>query len=123
MLHIQPIDEPDVIALLNAGRFDGEVDGYIMMEVGRDEPVYLGHALFRVQDGVTTVLDTGVEDTPLLDGIVRACVAAGEARGAKQFAVNGEHPPLAAWWDVFCKGMTPPAPVEHIFDFGCAEDR
>lgn len=111
MLTMQPIDEPDVIALLNDGRFEGEVEGYIMME----GPAYLGHALFCVEDGVTTVLDTGVEEFVNLDGIVRACVAAGQNRGAQQFAVRQAHPPLAKWWDVFCKGMAPPAPVDHIF--------
>lgn len=111
MLAMKPIDEPDVIALLNDGRFEGPVEGYIMMEGAE----YLGHALFRVEDGVTTVLDTGVEVFVNLDGIVRACVAAGQNRGAEQFAVWLEHPPLARWWDVFCKGMTPPAPVKHIF--------
>lgn len=112
MLAMRPIDEPDVVALLNDGRFEGEIEGYIMME----GPTYLGHALFEVKDGVTTVLDTGVEESQNLDGIVRACVAAGENRGAKKFAVNMEHPPLAKWWDVFCKGITPPAPVDHIFE-------
>lgn len=111
MLSMRPIDEPDVVALLNDGRFDGPVEGYIMM----DGPSYLGHALFMVENGVTTVLDSGVEDFPNLDGIVRACVAAGENRGAKQFALNLNHPPLAEWWELFCKGMEPPAPVDHIF--------
>lgn len=111
MLAMHLINEPDVLELLNAGRFAGEVDGYVMLE-GAD---YLGHALFQVADGVTTVLDTGVEGTLPMDAIVRACVAAGQNRGAEQFTVNMAHPPLAKWWDVYCKGMQPPVPVEHIF--------
>lgn len=110
---MRPIDEPDVIDLLNDGRFEGEVEGYIMM----DGPTYLGHALFIVEDGVTTVLDSGVEEMQMLDGIVRACVAAGDNRGAKKFDVNREHPPLAKWWDIFCKEYDGPAPVDHIFTF------
>lgn len=111
MLAMRPIDEPDVVDLLNGGRFGGPVEGYIMM----DGPEYKGHALFAVEDGVTTVLDSGVEDSALLDGIVRACVAAGQNRGAEQFAVNPAHPLLAKWWDVFCKGLEMPAPVTRIF--------
>lgn len=111
MLSMQPIAEPDVVELLNDGRFEGDVEGYVMM----DGEKYLGHALFLVEDGVTSVLDCGVEDMQMLDGIVRACVAAGEHRGAKLFCVNREQPRLEKWWDVFCKGMQPPAPVEHIF--------
>lgn len=113
MLAMRPINEPDVVALLNDGRFSGEVEGYIMM----DGPTYLGHALFCIQDGVTTVLDSGVEDTQNLDGIVRACIAAGDNRGAKSFAVNMEHAPLAKWWDVFCKDMQAPVGTDHLFTF------
>lgn len=112
MLAMRPIDEPDVIALLNDGRFDGDVEGYIIME----GEAYLGHALFKVEDGVTTVLDSGVEESQNLDGVIRACVAAGENRGAKHFAVNQAHPPLAHWWGVFCKGLEGPAPTSQIFN-------
>lgn len=111
MLAMRPIEEPDVVDLLNNGRFEGDVEGYIMME----GPEYLGHALFIVQDGVTTVLDSGVENEQQMDGIVRACIAAGENRGAKQFAVNLEHEKLAKWWSVFCKGLDAPVSVDHIF--------
>lgn len=112
MLAMRPIDEPDVVDLLNDGRFNGNIEGYIMME----GPTYLGHALFEVKDGVTTVLDTGVEETPALDGIVRACIAAGDNRGAKMFRVNLAHPPLNNWWNVFCKGLEGPVSVNHIFN-------
>lgn len=114
MLAMRPINEPDVVLLLNDGRFPEDlVEGYIMM----DGPKYLGHALFMVQDGVTTVLDSGVEDTAQLDGIIRACIAAGDNRGAKNFAVNMEHPPLENWWNVFCKEVESPASVDHLFTF------
>ncbi|NLW79576.1 MAG: hypothetical protein GXY32_09235 [Ruminococcaceae bacterium] len=113
MLAMRPIDEPDVVDLLNDGRFDGEVEGYIMM----DGPEYLGHALFKVEDGVTTVLDSGVEQNVMLDGIVRACIASGDNRGAKLFAVNLSHPPLAEWFRVFCKDKEQPVSVDHLFTF------
>lgn len=111
MLSITPIDEPDVIQVLNAGRFCGEVEGYIMME----GPAYIGYALFKIEEGVTLILDSGVEDPAFLDGIVRACAAAGQNRGALRFSVNQSCAPLAGWWRVFCKEMQGPAPVSHIF--------
>lgn len=111
MLAMHPINEPDVLELLNNGRFEGDVEGYIMM----DGATYLGHALFTVEDGITTVVDSDVKDSQYLDGIVRACVANGENRGAKQFWVNQNHEALAGWWNVFCKNYTGPAPVDHIF--------
>lgn len=113
MLAMRPIDEPDVVVLLNDGRFEGPVEGYIMM----DGPQYLGYALFVVQDNVTTVLDSDVADNQNLDGIVRACIAAGDNRGAKSFAVNAENPKLEKWWDVFCKDLAAPVSVDHIFTF------
>lgn len=112
MLAMRPIDEIDVIDLLNDGRFEGNIEGYIMMEGA----TYLGHALFKVEDGVTTVLDTAIENEAQLDGIVRACVASGEHRHAEKFCVNQNHPPLARWWQVFCRGIEGPAPVTHIFE-------
>lgn len=113
MLAMRPIDEPDVLALLNRRRFEGEVEGYIMM----DGPEYIGYALFKVQDDVTTVLDSDVTPEPLLDGIVRACIAAGESRGVQQFSVNTQHPPLVRWWQVFCADYEATAPVDHLFTF------
>lgn len=113
MLAMKPIDEPDVVDLLNNGRFAGEVEGYIMM----DGPAYCGHALFVVENGVTRVLDSGVDDFTMLDGIVRACIAAGDNRGAKEFAVNREHDALNRWWNQFCAEMPEPVSVDHIFHF------
>lgn len=111
MLSILPIDEYDVILSLNQGRFEEPLEGYIMM----DGAAYKGHALFRVQDGVTTVLEAGVEDALLMDGIVRACIAAGENRGAGHFLVNREQQNLADWWDRYCAEAPAPAPTSTIF--------
>ncbi len=111
MIRILPIHEPEVVDQLNDGRFEGDVQGYILM----NGPSYLGHALFCVQDGACTVLDTGVEDTACLDGIVRACIAAGQNRGAEFFEINKEHPPLANWWRIFCSKMSTPAEIAEFF--------
>ncbi len=112
MLSMLPIREPDVVILLNDGKFEGEVEGYVMM----DGPTYLGHALFRVDGNVTTVLDSDVKENQNLDGIVRACIANGENRGAKEFAINEDNPRLAEWWQVFCKDLKAPVSVTHIFE-------
>ncbi|MFV0353187.1 MAG: hypothetical protein ACK5JF_12905 [Oscillospiraceae bacterium] len=113
MLAMRPIDEPDVIDLLNDGRFEGDIEGYIMM----DGPTYLGHALFKVENGVTTVLDSSIQDHQQLDGIVRACIAAGDNREAKLFLVNKQQANLAKWWDVFCKEKEGPVETGHLFTF------
>ena len=81
MIAMRPIREYDVIDLLNNGRFEGEVEGYVVM----DGPKYLGHMLYRVDGAVTQVLECGVEEKMFVDGAVRACVAAGENAGATSF--------------------------------------
>ena len=53
MIAMRPIREYDVIDLLNNGRFEGEVEGYVVM----DGPKYLGHMLYRVDGAVTQVLE------------------------------------------------------------------
>lgn len=111
MIAMRPIDEPDVLALLNAGRFEGDVCGYVVME----GPVYHGHMLYRVAEGVTEVLECGVDEKPLIDGAVRACIAAGDHVGADRFCVRGEDEKLAEWARVFCSGVPMPVPVAHIF--------
>ncbi len=56
MIAMRPIREYDVIDLLNNGRFEGEVEGYVVM----DGPKYLGHMLYRVDGAVTQVLECAV---------------------------------------------------------------
>ena len=111
MIAMRPIDEPDVLALLNGGRFPGEVQGYVVME----GPRYHGHMLYRVAQGVTEVLECGVDEKPLVDGAVRACIAAGQNAGADRFRVRMEDAGLAEWFRVFCKDVPAPVPVSHLF--------
>ncbi|MEG0305691.1 MAG: hypothetical protein RR635_08370, partial [Oscillospiraceae bacterium] len=70
MIAMRPIDEEDVIGVLNNGRFSGDIDGYVVMNGAE----YLGFALYQINDEVTTVLDTDISDNLLVDGIIRACV-------------------------------------------------
>ena len=74
MIAMRPILEPDVLELLNDGRFDGDIEGYVVM----DGPNYLGHMLYRIDGDFVDVLDCGLQESALVDGGVRACVAAGE---------------------------------------------
>ena len=102
MIAMRPIREYDVIDLLNNGRFEGEVEGYVVM----DGPKYLGHMLYRVDGAVTQVLECGVEEKMFVDGAVRACVAAGE---------NGEDEKLAEWKNVFFPEAQGDVPNGSIF--------
>lgn len=116
MIAMRPIREYDVIELLNAGRFSGGLEGYVVM----DGPEYLGHMLYCVDGAVTRVLDCGVKDTALVDGAVRACVAAGERAGASAFTVEPSDARLARWRGVFF-GSAPDGPIPNEKLFGaCA---
>lgn len=111
MITMKPILEPDVVALLNAGRFEGELEGYVMTDGGN----YLGYCLYRVAQGVTTVLDVSAPDHMTTDGLVRDAVAKGENGGAKAFALNRENKALSDWAQAFVPHETEPVPTEKIF--------
>ena len=52
MIAMRPIREYDVIDLLNNGRFEGEVEGYVVM----DGPKYLGHIANNFTEIITETL-------------------------------------------------------------------
>ncbi len=118
MVVMRPIDEPAVLDELDAGRFGGAASGlrgYVVME----GPAYHGWALFRVEAGTTQVLACCLDEKPLVDGAVRACVAAGENAGAVRFSICTDDALLAEWLRVFCPGRT--QPVENsVLLGGCA---
>lgn len=111
MIVMRPIREEAVIAELNANRFMGDVDGFVIM----DGPKYLGHILYKLENNTTMVLDCGIIDTAVIDGAVRACVGAGENAGANCFTVNESDEKLCKWRNVFCKNDTNPISNEKIF--------
>lgn len=111
MIAMRPIREYDVVDLLNNGRFDGDVEGYVVM----DGPNYLGHMLYRVDGRVTQVLDCGVQENIYVDGAVRACVAAGENAGATAFRINESDEQLAHWRAVFFPDATGEIANDAIF--------
>ena len=93
MFTMKPIDEYDVIELLNNGRFEGDLYGYILSDGGD----LFGYTLFKIEDNTTVMLDSktpeGKFSGQYLDGIIRASIAYGEARGAEYFSFNMAHKP------------------------------
>lgn len=108
---MKPIGEPDVVALLAKGRFDGALEGYVMT----DGAEYLGYCLFRLAENITEVLDAEAPDNMMLDGLVRAAVAKGENEGADSFRVSREVPALCKWAEAFLPGEQGPVKNTKIF--------
>ncbi len=111
MIVMRPIQEPLVLEEINRGRFSGEVEGYVVM----DGPDYKGSFLYKVENGVTWVLDEQLTDPSLIDGAVRAAVAAGENRGAGSFGINTDSPRLAAWRQAMFKIGPDVLPNDRLF--------
>ena len=114
MIAMRPILEPDVLERLNDGRFDGDIEGYVVM----DGPNYLGHMLYRIDGDFVDVLDCGLQESALVDGGVRACVAAGENAGCSEFTVNMQDAALARWYEVFFPHSMQPVAIKALFS-GC----
>ena len=57
--------------------------------------------LYRIDGDFVDVLDCGLQESALVDGGVRACVAAGENAGCSEFTVNMQDAALARWYEVF----------------------
>lgn len=103
MIQMHPILEPLVLASLGSEQYGESTEGYVVM----DGAAYLGHILYRVENNVTQVLACALpDDHALVDGAVRACVAAGENRGAAQFQICADEGALAEWHDAICPGQT-----------------
>ena len=79
------------------------------------------YTLFKVEDDVTTLLDSKTPDTKYLDGIVRASVAYGENHGAKYFSFNLKHEPLKKYKQVFF-GEYPNKIETSVIFSGCKHD-
>lgn len=111
MYTMKPIDEYDVLELLNNGRFEGELDGYILSD-GKD---LFGWSLFCVDGGVTSMLDVLAPSGQFLDGLIRASVAYGESRGATAFSLNMEVEDFAKYKNVFFENEGDIIPNDHLF--------
>lgn len=97
MYVMKPIQEYDVLDLLNNGRFEGEMEGYILSDGGD----LFGWSLFRIDGDVTSMLDVNAPSGSFLDGLIRASVAYGEARGATSFWLNPEVADFVKYKEVF----------------------
>lgn len=117
MFTMKPIKEYDVIELLNNGRFDGDLYGYVLSDGGD----LFGYTLFKIEDNTTVMLDSKAPKGMYLDGIIRASIAYGEARGAEYFSFNMEHEPFAEYKNVFFKDQPDRMKNSVIFS-GCQHD-
>ncbi len=99
MYSMKPIQEPDVIDLLNNNRFDGDLQGYVLSDGGD----LFGWSLFLVDGNTTILLDINTPNDKFLDGLIRASVALGESQGAVNFKFNEEIENFRRYKDVFFK--------------------
>ncbi len=97
MYAMKPIIEKDVIDLLNRGRFEGNMEGYVLSD-GAD---LFGWSLFRIDGDITMMLDILSPGDQFLDGLIRASVAYGEARGATKFSFNKDNADFMRYKKVF----------------------
>ena len=111
MYVMKPILEPDVLDLLNNGRFDGEMEGYVLSD-GAD---LFGWSLFRIDGDVTTMLDILAPSGQFLDGLIRASVAYGEARGATGFTLNMDVEDFVKYKNIFFEDEGEIIPNDHLF--------
>lgn len=111
MYVMKPIMEYDVLDLLNAGRFEGEMEGYILSDGGD----LFGWSLFRIDGDVTSMLDVNAPSGSFLDGLIRASVAYGEARGATSFSLNPDVADFVKYKEVFFENEGFVIPNDKLF--------
>ncbi len=112
MIIMRPIDEPLVLESLDTQRFGEDVRGYVIM----DNEVYLGHALYCIEGTLAKVCECTVKTNALVDGAVRACVAAADNAGATHFTVNTSEENLNKWLLVFFKGDKKPQENKNLLE-------
>ena len=74
--------------------------------------------LYRIDGDFVDVLDCGLQESALVDGGVRACVAAGEDAGCSEFTVNMQTHALARWYEVLFPHSMQPVAIKALFS-GC----
>lgn len=115
MFVIKPIEEPEIIDVLNKGRFQGEVQGYILSD-GAD---LFGWSLFSLEKGITKVLDVLAPDMGVLDGLVRTSVSYGQERNCRFFSLNSDNPDLLEYKRVFFPDSDDIIPNEMLLKKNC----
>lgn len=114
MIAMKPIADQNALDLFNKGRFLGPVQGY----VASDGAGCVAYCLFLVEEKVTCFLYAQAQDTALLDGILRAAAAKGEADGAQAFTYRPGCDAIEEWFRVFFKEVKVPVPNNLLFG-GC----
>ena len=115
MITIKPITEEAILEIFNKGRFDGDVEGMI----ASDGTGCIGHCLYRIDGGMVRMLDAQVRDPSLLDGVIRAGLAAAQSAGATGFWVEDNDLQMTRWREAFCKNASAPIDFDVIFHTCC----
>lgn len=117
MVTMKPILDQEILDIFNRGRFSGELEGTILSD-GRG---CAGHCLWQMQGSTAVILQAETDDPALLDGIMRASLAAAENAGAAGFWVEDDGGALSAWRQRFAAGYAAPIPFSVIFHTCCQE--
>ncbi len=112
MIIMRPIDEEAVLESLDASRFGEDVRGYVVM----NDADYLGHVLYSIKEKTTTVCECTLKTNALVDGAIRASVAAGENAGTLYFTVNTKEENLKKWLEIFCEGDINPQNNKNLLE-------
>lgn len=115
MITMKPIEAEEVLEIFNKGRFEGDVEGYILS----DGKGCLGYCLYRIDKDLARILAAEVQDEALLDGAIRSCLAAAQDRGAAGFWVEDSSEPVVRWKQKWCGGISAPIPFDRIFHTCC----
>ena len=87
------------------------MDGDILSDGGD----LFGWSLFRIDGDVTTMLDILAPSGQFLDGLIRASVAYGEARGATGFTLNMDVEDFVKYKNIFFEDEGEIIPNDHLF--------
>ena len=117
MITMKPILAQEVLDIFNQGRFAGELEGTIVS----DGSGCTGHCLWQLRGTTAYILQARTQDPALLDGVIRASLAAAQDAGAAGFWVEDTSDELSAWRRRFCAGQAAPIPFEAVFHTCCAD--
>ncbi len=110
VLQVFSIAEPAVLEELNAGRFEGDVSGCVVME----NEHYRGHVLFSRNGACAHILDSTVSGDDALSLALRACLAKCLRLGAVHFDVNMQNDALRMFWQKEVCTMQSGYPIETL---------
>lgn len=115
MISIKPIAHEEVLNELGA-QYGAGLEGVI----ASDGVKTLGYCLYKIENACTVLYYATGEDAAMLDGVVRAAVAAGERAGAAFFSCRSGGEELNTWFSkLFPNAGQMPLENDELFG-GCA---